>query len=406
MIRFIDSLIVFCISPILSLLLAIKNVFSNKKQQYVIALFFSLFGAFLPPISDAYRYRLLYYSTNSISFDTLSAIITQKKDFFFEILCYTFNSIGFSFEFFKFVLLCICYFLYCSMFQDIAHRNRIIHDDKSIYLWSFYSIIFSIRFFTLTNGIRFGFASTIIVVAIYYLVTKRHLKSLLLFLTACFTHYSMWAYVGIIIVAYLIHKLNINKLSRVVLIILLLLTANSSIGSIISYVFPNNEIMERSVDVYIDGAWGTESLTKTASMAGLIFTYIRIMPIIPLGYFIIKDERSSFIKEISFVSLLFLCISTSSITLLLRYSNMTAALMIICFLMNLNDAHIKTKLKSIFITILIVFFSYAYSQRTTLLIFGPHYKAIISPITLIFDDKYSDKWVKNNINEEGEYKIN
>ena len=173
----IYNIFTFILSPILSLLLSCKNVLTEKVYVYFIGAFFSVFGAFLPPVSDAYRYRELYYKTTFFSFD-FNHLWIKDKDFLFTFLSSIFNGMGVTFELFKLFLLLTSYMLYCWMFLDIVKNNPTLFNSKRFFRLSVLSLFFSIRLFTLTSGIRFGVASTIIIIAIYLWYKKDYIKSI------------------------------------------------------------------------------------------------------------------------------------------------------------------------------------------------------------------------------------
>ena len=175
--------------------------------------------------------------------------------------------------------------------------------------------------------------------------------------------------------------------------------------SILTYFFPENNLIAGGVSTYIEGHWGTAEIMKSASFGGLIFTLVRILPVIPLTIIVLKrTEADRFLADISFLLIVLLCVSFSSITLLLRYSNVTIAILFVVLLLTTTDSQkALNELRISLLSFIIMFGCYAYTQRATLARFELHYRSIISPITLIGDYKYTDEWVQENLDSKGEY---
>ena len=76
--NFYLDIVLFLISPVLSLYVSFKNLTYNRRSIYIIGAFFCLFGSFLPPSQDAYRYREMYYDTSDV---TIRLFSEEGKDF-------------------------------------------------------------------------------------------------------------------------------------------------------------------------------------------------------------------------------------------------------------------------------------------------------------------------------------
>lgn len=395
----------FIFSPILSLIFSCRYIMTEKVYIYFVGAFFAIFGAFLPPTSDAYRYRELYYQTTEFTFD-FEHLWTQDKDFLFVLLSSFFNGMGVSFELFKLLLLLICYMLYCWMFLDIVKNNPVLSDNKKFFGLSVLSLFFSIRLFTLATAVRFGVASTIIIIAIYLWYKQDYLKSFVVFAISVTMHFSMLAFFPIVVGAIILTRFHISPFIKISAILILLITAHSSIGSLLLFLFPDNHLMSGSVGTYVDGFWGTEHILKTASFGGLFFTFVRILPVIPLAIIVIKRKGTPpFLAEVCFLLLLMLSISASSLTLLLRYSNVTIALLFVALLTTTEEDIISWReLKVALLSFVIMFVSYAYTQRASLSQYYLQYRATISPILLIGESTYTDEWVHEHLDFRGEYR--
>lgn len=395
---------VFLISPIMSLLVACRNVLADLRNIYFVGAFFSVFGAFMPPVSDAYRYRQVYYDTTQFSFDSID-LWNEDKDFLYFWLSSIFNGMGLSFEIFKLVLLLVCYSLYCWMFIDVVKNNDRLYRSKPMLLLSILSLFLSIRFYTLIAGIRFGVASTIVIIAIYLFYKRTFVKAAVVYVLAVAMHFSMLMVLPLIALAFLLTKITISYKIKLLVIAALVIFANSAIGDILLLLFPTNELVEGNVSGYINGMWGTEQMLQSSSFGGMVFTLARILPVIPLGFMVLSQKGSSFINNICFLLVVLLCLMFSSFTLLLRYSNIAIAILFVALLQQLNGSRKSmTKIKVALLSFIIMFGCYTYTQRDSLSRFLLNYRVAISPVTLIIEPTYTDQWVNANLDSDGEYR--
>lgn len=400
----IQFILLFIVSPIASFLGSIRYVLQQPKLIYMIGTFLALFFSYLPPTSDAYRYREIYYESVNYHFH-FESLWSTEQDFLYPLLSSLFCPFGVPFELFRFIIILPCVLLFCWIFLDIVKKERYITKNKKLLALSIFALFFSIRYFTIVTGIRFGVASLLAVVAIYLLSEKRFVVGGVLFLSAMFMHVSMLLLLPVIILSFLTQGIKWSATKQFLLILGCLLLARTAVGDMLTYFFSGNELVMRKTTGYIDGAWGTEALLESASWGGLMFSYLRIFPIIPLAYFSIKYARKSFLLNVAFFLTLLLCVSLSSITLLLRYSSVGIYLYLIVFLQNLSYLK-KTfvKLKIVVVTLLISLGCYVYSQRYVLSDLHLNYLVIISPFTLIDNYTYSDDWVMQHIDLNGELK--
>lgn len=387
----------FLLFPIYSLLLSIINFKHNRISLYMIGAFFSLFGAFLPPTSDAYRYREEYYNSSSYSFEILEI---GNKDCLFQILSNLFHSIGFSFECFKFVLLLICYYLWIWIFYDILSKKNISRD---LYLFLALSAIFSIRLFTLAYGIRFGVASVFSIYSLYVFYKRKFALSFIFIFLSVLMHFSMLVMLGMMLGACVLMLFRINLRVKMIILLLLILLVSASLVMYVDVFafFVGNDFISAYSKNYIDGHWGTESMLAWLSFNGLVFTIGRILPIVIIGIYCSKVNSNSFLANCFVISLLLLAISWSSLTLLLRFSNLAIMIGFIFLIQNiefLNNPLKKSKL--LFFSFLTVFLFYAYALRDDLK-YGRQYYALLCPIYSFSTDFYPDAWVNRNLRNDG-----
>ena len=207
-----------------------------------------------------------------------------------------------------------------------------------------------------------------------------------------------------IIMAVLLKRITLARYVKFAIIVGLIVFSSSAIGTILTSLLGDNELVTRNVDAYVNGKWGTESIMSTASFGGLMFSLLRILPVLPLTWFETTKSKS-FISNLGFMLVLVLCISFSSITLLLRYSNVTTAILFVSFLLSLKDSRkCLNRLKLVTYGFIMVFFVYVYSQRDILANSHLEYMVMISPISLLEEHTYTESWIQQNIDSEGELK--
>lgn len=393
--------LIFLFSPILGAIVAIH--FAAKRRYahiYVLGALFALFAAFLPPTSDAYRYRMIYLSCTSFSLNIDELWVTQK-DFLYQLLSFLFNKANASWELFRVVMFTACYSMYIWTYIDLVKRVKVLQVSDSFYHWGIVAILFSIRLFTLAVGIRFGLASTIVIIAMYLIYREDYVKGIVLYVVSATLHFSMLMFAPCIIMSFVLKHFTLSRRVKFAIMIILLIFSNAGIGTLLNTVFAGNALVERNVDGYISGQWGTENIMATASFGGLMFSLIRILPVFPLTWFETSKSRS-FLSNLGFMLVLVLCISFSSITLLLRYSNVTSAILLVSFLTSAQDTRKSfRRFRIITYSILIVFGAYVYSQRHELTNTHLEYYVMLSPVTLIAEPGYSEQWIHSNINSEG-----
>ena len=141
------------------------------------------------------------------------------------------------------------------------------------------------------------------------------------------------------------------------------------------------------------------------SIGGLVFTLIRILPVIPMLIYALDFNRSSFLRWTGLILCMLLSICFSSFTLLLRYSNIAIAVLFIWLLFTADyQRMLKKRLIVSFWMFLIVFSSYVYTQRKVLTNTYLEYAVVLSPAFLLIEHTYSNSWIYKHIDSDGELK--
>ena len=166
-------------------------------------------------------------------------------------------------------------------------------------------------------------------------------------------------------------------------------------------VMTGNEFMSGYANAYIEGTWGTNEMLSWLSFNGLCYTFGRILPLLFIIAFCCCFNCNSFLANFFLSTLLLLEISLSSLSLILRFSNISIMLGFILILCNIKNISMQLmKMKILSFSFVFVFILYSYAMRDDL-INGKQYKAILCPISTFFTDQYPDTWVREKLHLDG-----
>lgn len=396
--NFYLDIVLFLISPVLSLYVSFKNLTYNRRSIYIIGAFFCLFGSFLPPSQDAYRYREMYYDTSDV---TIRLFSEEGKDFLLPLLMRLFNYLGFSFENFRFVLLLFCYVLWIQIFLFFIDR---FYFSKKNYALLVVCMLFCIRIYSLSYGIRFAVASIFFIYSFFlFFFVRKRFKSFTFLLLALCMHFSIILMILLFPVTFLLKCLRVSFKKKVLYILLLTPIISSALTDTVELfsVMTGNEFMSGYANAYIEGTWGTNEMLSWLSFNGLCYTFGRILPLLFIIAFCCCFNCNSFLANFFLSTLLLLEISLSSLSLILRFSNISIMLGFILILCNIKNISMQLmKMKILSFSFVFVFILYSYAMRDDL-INGKQYKAILCPISTFFTDQYPDTWVREKLHLDG-----
>lgn len=393
-----SEIILFLVFPILSFFVSLNNLKYSKCSLYILGAIFCLFGAYLPPSQDAYRYREMFYGMSDIS---ISLLGENGKDFLLPLLMSFFNCLGFSFETFRFLLMLFCYILWIQIFLESLSRVNV---NRNVYFILAVSSVFCIRVFTLAYGMRFGIASVFIVYAYYsFFCVQKRLRAIVFALLAICMHFSMLIMLLLIFPIYLLKSLRFRYSIKLLLILLLIPILSSSLSQAVSLFahITGNAFVSDYSNTYIEGMWGTEGLLSWLSFNGLIYTFGRIFPLVFVVSFLYKINDNSYFANLFLSVLLLLVLSFSSLTLILRFSNIAIMIGFVLVINNIGlIENLLLKLKLLFLSFVVVFFFFCYAMRDDL-VHGRQYYALACPVYALFADFYPDDWVFEHIHSDG-----
>ena len=296
------KLILFLLSPILSLLYSLRRI--NAKSSYIVFFLFALFFGFAFTVDNAYtidgfQYVQRFYEWGAKSFSDyvkeLGAYLTFEsdyKDFYretanFFVTRFTYNY-HYLFLFFAFVF---AWFQLRSLkfLTDSPSFRTTLYTIILVFLFVAPNQIFNI------NGARFWTAYWVSVYVLFQLIYFDNKKYWLLLIPLPFFHSSFF----IVIILYLLYLLTRNYKSLwLVLFLLSFVFANLSIAFFqdISYLLPGR--LQRTVDLYTDMSSIAEAEERQMRFS-IVYTLTKNLQLIYTGvlmvllYFNIKSSSSS-----------------------------------------------------------------------------------------------------------------
>lgn len=189
--------LIFIISPLLALLIALRN-FKVKENHIYIVLFFALYGLTFIPIPDSdIENHLAYYSEiSTYSFQDFLEVITTlyssnkpNPDFYLELVAYITSSVYDSPRLFLFVIA----YLYFSVLVSLmwfVYKNHKAAGSKYIMIF-FIGAALTWNLSSGINGIRFPMAFMVFSLGAVKFVYTRKKSYILLALLSVFIHFAL-----------------------------------------------------------------------------------------------------------------------------------------------------------------------------------------------------------------------
>jgi hypothetical protein len=389
----------FLFSPLLAIPMYCKGIMQQRPSSfYFLGAVFALFGTFLAPSHDAFRYRETYYANEAIDW---SGLFVNTKDFLYPLLSITFNNVGCSFLFFRFLLVLMSYSIIIWIFLDILKNNPALQANRNLYLPAMITAFFCVRFHLASCGLRWAPATYIVVLAIYLFYKQQYIKATIVYIGAVSMHISTALILPMIGLAFLMTKMQIKTYIKILVLIVLVLFFNSSLETLLSSVMPGNELVQKNTNAYISGEWGTDNVLKKTSFAGLVFFIIHLTQMFVLCYLVFKKKINSFLSNMCFLLLALLCISFSSLSIVDRYANVgIPCCLLALFSSDLNYQNTMREIRLTMLTFLIIFLSDAYGARNDIRK-GCQVQVLGLPGIVFMKDIYSDEWILENVRPDG-----
>ena len=281
----LQLIILFVICPILSFPFLLYYASQGKRWAYtLLAIFMGLCAILWPPTGDLYRHNMMYFDFREMDMAQFFEFIKVKFDFLLYAISFLFAKAGVPFEFIRFFFAFITYKLVFLILEDCSGRNSQIDRSKSIVFFVFF---FSVLFFTIVQGLRFGFAAILIAFGSYQYLVRKKLNGLLYIVISCVTHFSVIPVALFLAIAKL--GIKIKRFWVIVLSAVCLLCLNPIVFQMIIDVLPLDATLHAVLSAYITGYWGGEFL-EDHSLKYQISQYLSHLMMYPLLYFTIKND--------------------------------------------------------------------------------------------------------------------
>lgn len=393
----LQLIILFVICPILSFPFLLYYASQGKRWAYtLLAIFMGLCAILWPPTGDLYRHNMMYFDFREMDMAQFFEFIKVKFDFLLYAISFLFAKAGVPFEFIRFFFVFITYKLVFLILEDCSGRNSQIDRSKSIVFFVFF---FSVLFFTIVQGLRFGFAAILIAFGSYQYLVRKKLNGLLYIVISCVTHFSVIPVALFLAIAKL--GIKIKRFWVIVLSAVCLLCLNPIVFQMIIDVLPLDATLHAVSSAYITGYWGGEFL-EDHSLKYQISKYLSHLMMYPLLYFTIKnDSIQPFGQFAKFLVVIVCACFAISDTLYFRMAILFIIIGLALFFMG-EKQYSRVKIYILLLCSSISFFSQIYTFRREATISREY--MLFCPAPLGFSSTFSKQWIEQHVYEDGEGK--
>lgn len=387
----------FIVFPTFSLPFILVEIYNKKRYAFILlAIYMGLCAIYYPPISDLYRHNSDYYHYTKLSFHDLKGEL--RFDFILYLISYIFAHCNINFEFIRFLFTTLSYILYFNIFLFFVKEDIGIWSNKKYYMLCFSVFFFHIPFFYVCNGMRYGFAVTLLAYGFYLYHFKHRNTSFLFLFLACITHFSV---TPIVIVLFLYKFVRIKRIPIIIISIIILILGKYILGVvIISIPFITEDLRDYMMG-YLLGTWNGEFLEYGSFLNKLAF-YLMFYSIYPLALILILYNKLAEYKLINLLILL-LCIVSPFAVIFERSSIAIIPIFLMC-IMDVIKMSQKYKLLYVLLACFsITFFSNIYRERVKFA-YSDISQMLYKPLPLLLFHEYDLYWMQENINSTGELK--
>lgn len=388
-------MVIFFICPILSFPLLLYYSSLRRRWAYtLLAIFMGLCAMLWPPTGDLYRHNMMYFDFVEMDKSQFLDFIKIRFDFLLYTISFLFAKLGVPFEFIRFFFIFTTYKLTFRVYEDYSWQSAESNNTKKIVFYIFY---FSVLFFTTVQGLRFGFATSLLAFGAYQYLAKNRRIGLLYVFASCITHFSVIPVAMVLFIVKL--GLKITKIWIVTLSILCLLCFNASVFQLIIDILPINATTHAVLSAYVTGYWGGEFL-EDHSLKYQISKYLGHIMMYPLLYLTFKNTSHQPYSQFGKILIVFVCACFAiSDTLYFRIAILFIPIGLYLSFCKKSSRH---SILLLLICSFISFTSQIYSFRRELTL-SREYK-LFYPAPLVFNTSFSEEWVNQNIYEDGQGK--
>ena len=335
----------------------------------------------------------MYFEFKEMDLVQFSDFIKLKFDFLLYVISFLFAKIGIPFEFIRFGFVFITYKLVFILLEDCSCRNFRINQSKSIVFFIFF---FSVLFFTIVQGLRFGFAATLMAFGSYQYMVRKKRNGFLYIFASCVTHFSVIPIALFWFIANL--GIKIKRFWVITLSVICLLCLNSIVFQMIIDALPLDATLHAVLSAYITGYWGGEFL-EDHSLKYQISKYLSHLMMYPLLYFTIKNNSvQSFAQFAKFLIIVACACFAISDTLYFRVAILFITIGLASFFMD-GKQYSQVKIYILLLCSSISFFSQIYTFRREATISREY--MLFYPASIGFSSTFSRQWIEQHVYEDG-----
>lgn len=393
--RCLQLVAIFVICPILSFPLLLYYASLRRRWAYtLLAIFMGLCAMLWPPTGDLYRHNMMYFDFAGMDMSQFLDFLKIRFDFLLYTISFSFAKFGIPFEFIRFFFIFITYKLTFRVYEDYACQSAESDNTKKI---AFYVFFFSVLFFTTVQGLRFGFATSLLAFGGYQYLARNRRVGLLYVFASCVTHFSV---IPVALMLFIVKLgLKISKIWIVILSVICLLCFNATVFQLIIDLLPLNASAHAVLSAYVTGYWGGEFL-EDHSLKFQISKYLGHIMMYPLLYLTFKNTSRQPFSQFGKILIVFVCACFAiSDTLYFRIAILFIPVGLYLLFCEKCSRH---SILLLLICSFISFTSQIYSFRRELAL-SREYK-LFYPAPLGFSTSFSEQWIEQHVYENGEGK--
>ena len=349
-----------------------------------------------PPTGDLYRHNMTYFDFHEMSVDQFLDFMELRFDFVLYVVSFSFAQISIPFEFIKFLFVFIAYKLTFCVFEDCLCRNPHIGRLNAV---GCFIVFFSVQFFTIVQGLRFGFAASLLAFGSYQYLVRRKRLGMLYIAVSCITHFSVIPVVLVLFIARL--GIKIKSLWIVVLSVVCLLCLNPRVLQSIIDILPINAVAYAALSGYVTGYWGGEFL-EDHSVQYQIAKYLGHLMMYPLLYFTIRNGSGQPFSQFAKLLIVIVCACFAiSDTLYFRIAILFIPVGVFLFFIG-SRGYLSLKVYLLLLCGCLSFVSQIYAFRREAAISREY--MLFYPVPFGFSTTFSEQWIDQHVYDNGEGK--
>lgn len=393
------SIILFILYPISSLPFIVWGVFNKEKWAFVLfSLFMGLLAMLYPPAGDLYRYAEDFNLYKTCDWETFQVLLIFKFDYLLPFLSFAIGKLGGSVELTRFIFASVSYYLLFDLFCLVLKGNELL-DSKRIYIYALV-ILVPLTFWTFL--FRYYFALAFLLNGSYRWIQLRQKRGVALIVLSVFIHVS---YLPFLFLCFFSGSrfLKFHYIVVVLLCLLVLFCDTTSIGTKILFSLPFSDSLLAHIAEYIDGSQ-SEAIATDFSFKQVIAYVISNLALLYIFFVYLKVYCQNITPFMCFINgILLMTLLTSSFPhIFTRLISVILFLTKVALLVWASKKLIDKYFKLIFCLTLITLLM-AYWQRRYFLSDSYMYKIFTSTSIGVLTFSYSEKWVDNHLDEEGDF---